>query len=121
MRKYLTVFLTSWQNEFIYRLNFILWRGRNVIRILMTFYLWQSIYSQNQIAFGYSQTQMMAYVFLVLLISAFVIATPSNDNIGGEISSGDLSNYLVKPISYLRYWFTRDLASKLLNFTFAGI
>lgn len=119
MKKYLTVFGLSFQNEFTYRLNFILWRVRNVLRILMTFFLWSSVFSQNKIAFGYTREQMLAYVFLVLLISSFVMSAPSNDNIGGEISSGDLSNFLVKPVGYLRYWLTRDWASKLLNGIFS--
>ncbi len=119
MKKYLTVFGISFQNEFTYRLNFVLWRFRNVLRILMTFFLWNSIFSQNIQAFGYSRPEIMAYIFAVLLISTFVIAAPSNDNVGGEIGSGDLSNYLVKPINYLQYWLTRDWASKLLNMLFA--
>ncbi len=119
MRKYLTVFGLSFQNEFTYRLNFLLWRLRNVLRILMVFILWTSIFASNKVAFGYTKEQMMSYVFLVLIIGTFVIASPSNDNIGGEIGSGDLSNFLTKPISYLRYWLTRDWASKLLNIIFA--
>jgi ABC-2 type transport system permease protein len=62
---------------------------------------------------------MLTYVFLVLVVQAIVLSAPSADNIGGEIGSGDLSNYLIKPISYLRYWFTRDIASKLLNIFFS--
>lgn len=119
MKKYLTVFGLSFQNEFTYRLNFILWRVRNVLRILMTFFLWNSIFSANKIAFGYTREQMIAYVFLVLVVSSFVMSAPSNDNVGGEIGNGDLSNYLVKPVGYLRYWLTRDWASKLLNGIFS--
>lgn len=119
MKKYWTVFLLSFQNEFTYRLNFILWRVRNVLRILMTYFLWNSVFSQNKIAFGYTHEQVMAYVFLVLIVNTIVMSAPSNDNIGGEISNGDLGNFLLKPISYLRYWLTRDWASKLLNILFA--
>lgn len=119
MRKYLTVFSVDWQSQFIYRLNFVLWRVRNVLRLLMTYFLWRGIFVTNQNVFGYSKTQMLTYVFLVLAIQTLVLSTPSADNIGGEIASGDLSNYLVKPISYLKYWFTRDLSSKLLNIIFA--
>ena len=119
MRKYLTVFTISWQNEFTYRLNFILWRFRNVLRFLMTFFLWKGIFVTNKAVFGYSQPEMLTYVFLVLVVQSIVLSAPSADNIGGEISSGDLSNYLVKPVSYLKYWFTRDLSSKLLNIFFA--
>ena len=120
MKKYLTVFSLSFQNEFTYRLNFILWRFRNVLRILMTFFLWNSIFLVQSQALGYTRDKMISYVFLVMIVQAFVMSAPSNDNIGSEISSGDLSNYLAKPFSYLKYWFTRDLSSKFLNIIFAA-
>jgi ABC-2 type transport system permease protein len=120
MRKYLAVFAIDWQNQFIYRLNFILWRFRNVLRLLLTYFLWSGIFVSSSSVFGYSEPQIFAYVFLVLIVHAIVLSAPSSDNIGGEIGSGDLSNYLVKPISYLKFWFVRDLSSKLLNFLFAA-
>lgn len=119
MTKYTTVFQLSLQNEFVYRLNFVLWRFRNILRFLMTYFLWRGIFTSNQNIFGYSQTQMLTYVFMVLIVQAIVTSSPSSDNIGGEIANGDLSNYLVKPLGYLKYWFTRDLASKSLNLFFA--
>ncbi len=121
MRKYATIFSIAWENEFVYRLNFILWRFRNVLRLLMTFFLWRGIFVTNPNVFGYTQTRMLTYVFLVLVVQTVVLSAPSADNIGGEIGNGDLSNYLVKPMSYLKYWFTRDLASKLLNISFASV
>lgn len=119
MSKYLTIFTISWQNELTYRLNFLVWRIRNILRLLMTYFLWKGVFVAKSQVFGYSQDQVLTYVFLVLIISTIVLSAPSSDNIGGEIGSGDLSNYLVKPVSYLMYWFTRDLASKLLNLVFA--
>ena len=121
MKKYFTVFAVSWQNEFVYRLNFILWRFRNVLRLLMTYFLWRGIFVYNRSIFGYTGPEMLTYVFFVLVVQAIVLSAPSADNIGGEIGSGDLSNYLVKPVSYLRYWFTRDMASKLLNIFFSFV
>lgn len=85
----------------------------------MTYFLWHSVFSSNTTVFGYSKEQMMAYVFLVLLVTSFIMSAPSNDNVGGEISNGTLNNFLIKPIGYLRYWLTRDWASKLLNMLFA--
>lgn len=121
MDKYLTIFQISWQNEFIYRLNFILWRLRNVLRFLMTYFLWTGIFVSNKNVFGYSQQEMITYVFLVLFVYALVLSAPSGDHIGGEIGNGDLSNYLVKPVNYLKFWFTRDVASKFLNISFSII
>jgi len=119
MSKYLRVFGASWQNEFTYRANFVLWRLRNVLRLLLTYFLWRGIFTTNQNVFGYSGSEMLAYVFLVLAVQALVLSSSSADNMGGEIASGDISNYLVKPISYIKYWFTRDLSSKVLNLIFA--
>ncbi len=119
MRKYLLVFSLSIQNEFSYRLNFIFWRFRNVLRVLMTIFLWNMAFTGRSSVFGYSQLEVSAYILLVLFIQAIVMAAPSNDSIGGEIGNGDLSNYLTKPIGYLKYWLTRDIASKCLNTAFS--
>lgn len=121
MKKYFTVFAISWQNEFTYRLNFILWRIRNIVRFLMTYFLWSGIFVSTAVIFGYSRDQILTYIFVVLGVWTFVLSAPSSDNVGGEIANGDLSNYLVKPLGYLKYWFTRDLASKLLNLIFASL
>jgi ABC-2 type transport system permease protein len=85
----------------------------------MVYFLWHTVFLTKSVAFGYTQDQMMGYVFLVLFVVALVTSAPSNDNVGGEIASGDLSNYLLKPVGYLAYWFTRDAASKLLNLLFS--
>lgn len=119
MTKYWTVFTISWQNEFIYRLNFILWRLRNILWFLTAYFLWKGIFVSNVSVFGYSQPQILSYVFMVLAIKTLVISAPSSGNIGGEIANGDLSNYLLKPVDYLKYWLSRDWASKLLNMIFA--
>jgi ABC-2 type transport system permease protein len=119
VQKYLTVFLLSLQNEFNYRLNFILWRLRNILRILMTYFLWQGIFYSRPVIAGFSRTQMLTYVFLVLFVQSVVIFAPSTDAVSSEISSGDLSNFLVRPLGYLRYWFTRDIAVKLLSLIFS--
>ncbi len=119
MKKYLSIFAADWQSQFVYRTNFLLWRVRNILRLVMTYFLWNSIFQSGSVIFGYSRNQMLAYVFLVLIIQSFILSAPSADNIGGEISGGELSNFLVKPVSYLKYWFTRDLSSKLLNLIFS--
>jgi ABC-2 type transport system permease protein len=121
MKKYLTVFAIDWQNQFTYRLNFILWRLRNILRLLMVYFLWNGIFTTNKVIAGYSRPEMLTYVFLVLAAVAIVLSAPSADNVGGEIASGDLSNFLVKPVSYIRYWFIRDLSSKLLNLSFSVV
>lgn len=121
MKKYLSVFKISFQQEFVYRLNFIMWRVRNVIQILLIFFLWDTIFSDpGRVVFGYDRAKILTYIFGLVIIKAFVTSSRTID-VGNEISEGNLSNYLLKPVSYFKYWFTRDIASKSLNLIFASL
>jgi len=120
MRKYLEVFKISFQQEFVYRLNFIMWRLRNVLQILVVFFLWDTIFSDSsKVVFGYDRAKILTYIFGIMIVRSIVLSVRSID-IAGEISRGDISNYLIKPIDYLKYWFTRDVSSKALNLIFAS-
>lgn len=119
MKKYWQVFKISFQQEFVYRVNFIMWRIRNVLQIFLIFFLWDTIFSDSsKVIFGYDRAKILTYVFSLIIVRAVVLSSRSID-IAGEISRGDLSNYLLKPFSYFKYWFTRDISSKTLNLIFA--
>ncbi|MCL4390030.1 MAG: ABC-2 family transporter protein [Patescibacteria group bacterium] len=118
MKKYLTVFSVSWSNGFVYRLNFILWRVRSVIVILTVYFLWDAIFRNGGVIFGYDRQQILTYVFLTLVLRSFILGARSMD-VGGDISDGTLANYLLKPINYHFFWLSRDLADKLLNIAFS--
>ncbi|MBX4205670.1 ABC-2 family transporter protein [Candidatus Microgenomates bacterium] len=121
MKKYWTVFKISFQQEFAYPMNFIMWRIRNVIQIFLVFFLWDTVFSNSTtVLFGYDRSKILTYVFGIIIVRSIVLSMRSVD-VAGEISRGDLSNYLVKPINYLKYWFTRDIASKALNVSFASV
>ncbi len=120
MRKYLTVFTVSWQNGFVYRLNFLLWRLRSVIVIITVYYFWDAVFRNGGVIFGYTRDKILTYVFLTLILRSLILGQRSMDA-AGEISDGRLSNYLLKPLNYHFYWFTRDLADKLLNMAFSVI
>ena len=119
MNKYLQIFKISFQQEFAYRLNFIMWRVRNVFQVFLVFFLWDTVFATSgTLIFGYDRQKILTYVFALIIIRSIVLSMRSID-IGPEIARGDVTNILLKPISYIRYWLTRDLASKLLNLSFA--
>jgi ABC-2 type transport system permease protein len=98
-----------------------MWRVRNVLQIFLVFFLWSTIYADSGTqTFGYNRDKILTYVFGILLIRAFVLSARTVD-VSGEISNGDLTNFLLKPINYFKYWFTRDISSKVLNLSFALI
>lgn len=119
MNKYWTIFKISLQQEFAYRLNFIMWRARNVLQIFLIFFLWSAVFSDpSRSLFGYDRVKILTYVFGILVVKAIVLSS-RGILVANEIAGGGLTNYLLKPVSYFRYWLTRDLSSKSLNLFFA--
>jgi ABC-2 type transport system permease protein len=121
MQKYWSIFKISFEQEFAYRLNFILWRVRNVFQILLTYFLWSTVFaSPTTQIFGYDRTKIITYVFGIMIVRALVLSARAMD-VSSDVAQGDLSNYLLKPLSYFKYWFTRDISSKVLNLIFAAV
>lgn len=118
--KYFRVFANTWGETLSYRLNFVMWRFRTVLQLLTMFFLWSALIPQEGSLFGYTQTQMLTYILGTSLISSIVIATRTSE-IGEQINQGDLSNFLLKPMSYMKYWFARDLGDKAMNLLFSVI
>jgi ABC-2 type transport system permease protein len=118
MRKYLLIFQTTLGQYFAYRLNFVLWRFRMVLSLFIMYFLWQSVFEGRGNLFGYSKTQMLTYILLSSLVSNFVLGTTTGA-VAGEILSGDIINYILKPISFFKYYLARDLVDKILNISFA--
>lgn len=119
MKKYLSIFRISLEQEFVYKLNFIMWRVRNMIQILVFFFLWNAVFEgRSGELFGYDKSKILTYAFLLIIIRAVVLASKSTD-VAGQIAGGELSNFLLKPINYFKYWITRDLSSKALNILFS--
>lgn len=118
MKKYTAIFLISWQNGFVYRVNFLLWRVRSLVVVFTTYFLWKAIFQNNGVIFGYTREKILTYVFLTLVVRSLVMGLRSIDS-AGEIADGRLSNYLLKPLNYHLYWFVRDIADKLLNIIFS--
>ena len=120
LHKYWHIAKTSWENGFVYRLNFVMWRVRQVVQLLAVYFLWLAVLKQNPTIFDYSRTQMLTYILGTSVIRSLVFSSRSVDA-QTEIATGDLNNHLVKPMGYFKYWFARDAADKLLNLLFLAV
>lgn len=118
MHKYFKLYSVAFRQEFAYRANFLTSRFRNLFQIFLVFYLWSSVFSQEQDFFGYDRARILTYVFGILIVRTLVLTTRATE-VAGEIARGDLTNYLVKPINYFYYWFNRDIAVKFLHLIFS--
>lgn len=118
MKQYLQIIKNTWSEMMMYRLNFVLWRVRWVVQRLVVYFLWLAIFAGRQKIFGYSQSMILTYVLLGNIVGTFVLGTTTMD-IGGVINQGDLSNFLIRPMDFFRYYLARDTGDKLLNLIFA--
>lgn len=116
-KKYWQIFKISLEEYFVYRLNFVMWRVRSFVSLLTVYFLWEFASSKTLSIFTYSRSQILTYVVGTHILRSLVMGVRSA-GIAGEIASGDLSNYLLKPVSYLKFWFTKDLADKVSNLFF---
>lgn len=118
MKKYWIIARGVMQETFAYRLNFVMWRVRNVFQLLTLYFLWVSLYSDNTTLFGYSTSEMFTYVLGSAFISSIVFSTRTA-SIGEEINRGNLSHYLLKPIRYFSVWVATDVGDKAMNIAFS--
>lgn len=118
MKKYLRVLGNTWEEMVAYRLNFVMWRVRTVFQVLTMYFLWYALIPKGQALFGYSHSFMLTYILGTSLLSSIILSTKTHE-IGENIYKGDLSIYLIRPINYFLYWFSRDIGDKLFNIFFA--
>lgn len=89
-----------------------------VMQILVVYFLWWAMFSNREELFGYNQTMILTYIMLSSVIKAVVLSTTTFD-IGIIINRGELSNFLIRPINFFRYYMARDFADKALNILFS--
>lgn len=118
MSKYFQLAKVTFEEYFVYRLNFFLWRFRSFIFFLSLIFFWLAIYGQQNEFLGYQKSQMLAYVVGIAFLRSFILATRTG-NLAGEIRDGQLNKLILKPIGMFSFWLTRDLVDKFLNFFFA--
>jgi ABC-2 type transport system permease protein len=118
MKTYFKTIEITLKEYLAYRLNFLLWRFRVFLSLVVLFFLWQAAFDNTKTIGHYQPKILFSYIFYANFLANFVLGTRTTD-IANEINSGEIINYLLKPISFFRYYFSRDMADKLLNLFFS--
>ncbi|MFZ5376450.1 MAG: ABC transporter permease [Patescibacteria group bacterium] len=119
MKKYWLVIKQGWQNRLVYRLDFILWRVRQLLTSFMSLFFWQAAFSSpsfTQLG-GYNQDEMMSYIFMAAVLDSLINASALN-GLSYRIYSGSFNNELTKPFNIFAYLGSQEVADKLQNFIF---
>lgn len=117
MRKYWTIFWVNWQKSLQYRGPTLIYIAGNILYISVLLYLWNAIYREGGQLGSYSLSDLVTYYILQLMINGMVLSYVSWE-IVDQIREGFFSNFLVKPVNYLHYWFTINLSGKLIEGVF---
>lgn len=117
MKKYLSIFSITLQEYFVYRLNMIMWRVRQVFVFLVPFFIWKSVLGDGGEIYGYTLASVMTYLFGTTILRSLVMGSRTID-LGWMINSGYLTIPLLRPFGIFRFLLARDAADKLFNLSF---
>jgi ABC-2 type transport system permease protein len=118
MHTYGTVVHLAIQEFLAYRLNFILWRVRNILNLMLIYFLWTNVFAVEQELFGYTETQIVSYILITNVLGALVFSTKTSE-VADQILTGKIIDPLLKPFNYFGYIGGREFADKMLNLCFS--
>ncbi len=105
MRKYWHVLKIGMQNNLTYRFNYLARTLFGFIPLLAILSVWRVIYEgKNGGAVGpYTYSEMISYYLLATIIDALTAVSEDDWQIAADIKDGNISQFLLKPLDYLRY------------------
>lgn len=115
LTKYFSIIRLTWTQSINYRFDFLFEIVCGLIPILAFIMLWSSIYQNNTNIALYDSSLMTAYIVYANFINLLLIPDLFFD-VTSEIQSGELTSYLVKPVHYIIFCFSKVLGKKSRNF-----
>lgn len=110
LRPYWAGFRLALSQELVHRANFLIGKVRDFIFFAALLWLF------HQLPHGvgrWGQEGLLTYTLLSAFLSTQIAAHAMN-SIGAEITDGDLTNFLLRPMNYLGYWTARVMAIRFL-------
>ena len=114
LNKYLAAYGIALQSTLQHRASLFMDRFGGLAYIAALYFFWDALLKGQDSFMGYSRAQMLSYVLAMNFLRSFVF-TGRGWELVHEISSGRLSNYLLRPVSYLGYSLSLDLAQKTVH------
>jgi len=115
VKKYLHVLNIGIQNQLVYRVNFLFRACFGLLPLIATISLWRTVYAgEGGEVGGYTLAQMVSYYLVVTLVDMFTAVAEDDWQIAADIREGNISQFLVKPIDYLRYRFCLFIAGRAI-------
>jgi ABC-2 type transport system permease protein len=114
VKKYLVSYSLALQQVLQRRSSLLMDRLGGIAIIVSLYYFWKALLGSKASFLDYSHEQMLSYVLAMNILRSFVF-TGRGWELVGDISSGRISSYLVRPINYHGYSLALDLAQKTVH------
>ncbi len=117
MNKYWAVLKMGWQDALEDRAEFFISFIGWLVRLGISIFLFAAIFSEKSEISGFNLQNTIVYFIIVQVLTTLVF-TRVGFVVGTDIQKGDLSNYLIKPISYLLFQILRQFSRNLMQVMF---
>ena len=114
MKTYWVAYQIALQETLQRRSTLIMDRLGGFAVVVSLYSFWTALIGDKPTFLGYTHAQMITYVLALNILRSFVF-TGRGWQLVGEIASGRISSYLVRPLSYHGYALALDLAQKTVH------
>lgn len=116
MNKYWHVVTLGIQSTLVYRVNFVVRALFGLVPLLALILLWRAIFEgrADPSLAGYRLAEVVTYYLIVNVVVALTAVTEDDWQIAADIKDGRISQFLLKPIDYLRYRLCLFAAGRLV-------
>jgi ABC-2 type transport system permease protein len=123
VNKYAYVIGIGLQNTLVYRVNFLFRACFGLIPLMATIFLWRAIFEgkTGDTVAAFTLAEMISYYLVVTIVDALTAVTDDDWQIAADIRDGQISQFLLKPIDYLRYRFCLFLSGRFIYTSIAFV
>lgn len=120
MKKYFAIFRTGWEDALEYRTEFFISLLGWSVRLVLYLFIFHAVFQVNNVIADYTYSDIVVYFLLMQILMAFIFSR-SGFAVANAIQTGDFSNFLLKPISYIAYETISEFSKNLLRSLMGGI
>lgn len=102
-RKYRIIISNEIQRQFTKRVDIVSYAFGNIAELLVLVVIWTAVFKNVNMIKGYTSDEMISYVVFSWFFAFLTTNYAFEQNVAKDIQLGTLSNFLVKPMSYMRY------------------
>jgi len=117
MRQFLAFLSITLKDALVYRARSFIWFLADVIPVTTSIFFFSAIFSTTNTVGKYSFQSILVYYLMVLSMEILVISHPEFA-IAEDINHGFLATYLIRPLSYLKFYAANELAYKMVRLLF---